>query len=125
MHFLDYPSNIFAGINSTEQNILTADSNVLWLNSLTVCNTVGSTLRFNLKKRRIQENSIEIFLVNELEIKPFQTVDIVQELGLKISLQYQQIPAISDNLICFSKGLKQIFDCEVCYSKLNELPYSV
>lgn len=125
MIFVDYLSAPFANLNNAQQTILSATSNVLVVNSIIVCNRTGQSVRFNLKKVRTQNAPVEIFYLNEVEIKPYQTIDAIEEIGFNIFLQYQQEPAISDSLVCFSNGLKQVFDCEVFYSKLNEAPYTI
>ena len=125
MIFVDYLSAPFAKLANNKQTILSATSNVLVVNSIIVCNLGGQNIRFNLQKVRGQATPIEIYYLNELEIKAYQTIDVIKELGFNVFLQYQQTPTISDSLVCFSKGLNQKFDCEVCYSKLNEAPYSM
>lgn len=122
MVFVDYLSSPFANLANNKQMILSATSNVLVVNSIIVCNLGGQNIRFNLKKVRSQITPVEIYYLNELEIKAYQTIDVIKELGFNIFLQYQPLPAISDSLVCFSNGLNQKFDCEVCYSSLNELP---
>lgn len=65
--------------------------------------------------------SNSIFIINELEIKPYTTVDIVDITGV-LQLNYDTQPFIRDSLICFTNGYTQIIDCEVNYAQLNELP---
>ena len=125
MIFVNYLSTPFTNLVNVKQTILSATSNVLVVNSIIICNRTGQNIRFNLKKVRNQNTPVEIFYLNELEIKPYKTIDAIEELGLNIFLQYQETPAISDSLICFSNGIKQQFDCEVFYSKLNETPYTI
>lgn len=62
-----------------------------------------------------------VFLINELEIKPYSTIDLIDTTGV-IHLQYNNSPYISDSLVCFSNGYTQLFDCDVNYVQLNELP---
>ena len=125
MIFVDYLSTPFTNLVNVKQTILSATSNVLVVNSIIICNRTGQNIRFNLKKVRNQNTPVEIFYLNEVEIKPYQTIDAIEQLGFNIFLQYQQDPVISDSLVCFSNGLKQVFDCEVFYSKLNETPYTI
>lgn len=123
MVFVDYLSSPFANLANDKQMILSATSNTLVVNSIMVCNLGSQNIRFNLKKLRSNGIPVEIFYLNELEIKAYQTIDIIKELGFDIFLQYQQTPEINDSLICFSNGINQKFDCEICYTKLNEAPY--
>ena len=122
MNFVDYQTSPFANLANTPQTILSATSNVLVVNNIIVCNRTGQSIRFNLQKLRAQDTPVEIFHLNELEIKPYKTIDAIEELGLNIFLTFQETPAISDSLICFSNGIKQQFDCEVNYTALKELP---
>lgn len=124
MNFIDYINVPFANLAKTPTTILSATSSVLVVGSIVVCNRTGQTMRFNLKKLRSQEVPVEIFHLNELEIKPYKTIDAIKELGVNIFLRYQKTPAISDSLICFSNGSGQNFDCEVNYTSLKELPSS-
>lgn len=251
--FVNYPSNIFAGINNIPQTIVVADTNVLWITAIIVCNRGAAPIRFNLQKLRNQglvlENTcyvattanltaiysngtfgvgatltnsgtlgifsidgisppinsriliknqtntfqngiyklttvgnisipwvltrstdfdspskikngdlvpvthglvninkrwvqtgtvtivgtdpiifdlyspITIFYINELEIKPYTTIDIIDITGV-LQLEYNLTPYVSDSLVCFSNGYTQLFDCDVCYAQLNELPIS-
>ena len=122
--FVDYPSNPFANITNVPTTILIADTNPLQINGLIVCNRVGQPIRFNLKKIRTQTSPVEIFYVNELPIEPYETVDVVAKLGLQIFLEYSTTPnpLRSDSLICFTNGYTQICDCEISYTRLNDLP---
>jgi hypothetical protein len=122
--FVDYPSNPFANITNVPTTILIADTNPLQINGLIVCNRVGQPIRFNLKKIRTQTSPVEIFYVNELPIGPYETVDVVAKIGLQIFLEYSTTPnpLISDSLICFTNGYTQICDCEISYTRLNDLP---
>tara|TARA_R110000868_G_scaffold146158_1_gene366864 strand:- start:583 stop:966 length:384 start_codon:yes stop_codon:yes gene_type:complete len=122
--FVNYPSNPFANITNVPTTILIADTNPLQINGLIVCNRVGQPIRFNLKKIRTQTSPVEIFYVNELPIGPYETVDVVAKIGLQIFLEYSTTPnpLISDSLICFTNGYTQICDCEISYTRLNDLP---
>lgn len=122
--FVDYSSNVFANIANGPTAILSADANVLVLNSIIICNRGPDSIRFNLQKARDAEGGVTIFYINEFEIKPYNTVDVIAEFGLQIFLQYSLTPSVSDSLICFSNGYTQKFDCEVNYTILNELPFA-
>ena len=120
--FVEYLSRPFAGLKDTKQTILSANEHVLVVNSIIICNRTGQNIRFNLQKARMQNTAVTTFLLNELEIKPYSTVDAIKEIGFNVFLTFQQNPSVIDNLVCYSNGLKQIFDCEVFYSQLNETP---
>jgi hypothetical protein len=122
--FVDYPSNPFANIINVPKTILVANTNPLQVNGLIVCNRVGQPIRFNLKKIRTQTSPVEIFYINEFEIKPYETVDVIAKIGLQIFLEYSATPdpSVSDSLECFTNGYTQICDCEISYTRLNDLP---
>ena len=122
--FINYSSNVFAGITNTPTTILTADTHVIVVNSINVCNLGTENIRFNLQKLRTQATPATISYVNQFEIQTYDTVDIVAKFGIQIYLQYSTTPRISDSLICFSNGYTQKFDCEITYTVLNELPYN-
>jgi hypothetical protein len=120
--FVNYSSNMFAGLINVPTTILTASTNVLLINSIMICNRTANNIRFNLQKVRTGTTEVAVFYVNELEIEPFATIDIVESLQLQILLEYSLTPPISDSLNCFSNGYTQVFDCEITYTQLNELP---
>jgi len=122
--FVDYPSDPFANVINVPTNILIADTNPLQVNGLIVCNRTGQPIRFNLKKIRTQTSPVEIFYINEFEIKPYETVDVIAKIGLQIFLEYSTTPnpSVSDSLVCFTNGYTQICDCEISYTRLNDLP---
>jgi hypothetical protein len=121
--FVNYSSNIFPSVTNIPTTILTANTNVIVVNSITICNLGIENIRFNLQKvRTIGTTQATISYVNQFEIQTYNTVDIVAQFGLQIYLQYSITPSISDSLVCFSNGYTQTFDCEITYTILNELP---
>ncbi len=62
-----------------------------------------------------------IELMNEFEIKPYVNTNVVLTTGI-IQLQYSLRPFVSDKLVCFSNGYTQVYNCDVKYTQLNELP---
>jgi hypothetical protein len=60
-------------------------------------------------------------LRNEFEIKPYDSINILQSIGL-LRLQYNLRPFVSDKLVCYSNGYTQLFDCDIVYLELNETP---
>ncbi len=126
--FIDYPVNPFSGLTSTPTTILTTGSGLnlhpLQVNSITICNRGAQDIRFNLKRERTGDTVVTTFIINQFEIKAYETVDVMERLGLQIFLEYSIAPnpVINDSLICFSNGYTQIFDCEVNYTRLNDLP---
>lgn len=129
--FVDYPVNPFSGLASTPTTILTTGSGLnlhpLQVNSITICNRGAQDIRFNLKRERTGDAPVTTFIINQFEIKAYETVDVIERLGLQIFLEYSIAPnpVIADSLICFSNGYTQVFDCEVNYTRLNDLPLPI
>ena len=123
--FVDYPSNPFSNLANIPTTILATTTHPLQVNGLIVCNRGSEDIRFFLKKNRAQTSPVEIFYLNELEIKAYDTVDVVALKGLQIFLEYESSlpgPSKNDSLICYTKGYTQKFDCEISYTRLNDLP---
>lgn len=122
--FVSYPSNPFSNLKNTETTILTANTHPLQVSSIIVCNRTPNTIVVNVKKIRSQASPVTIYTINEFEIAKYDTVDIVAVKGLQINLEYSTIPdpSISDSLVIFSNGYNQIFDCDISYIQLNDLP---
>ncbi len=125
--FVDYPVDPFSGLKNTPTTILATGSGLnlhpLQVNSITICNRGAQDIRFNLKRDRSGDTVISTFLINQFEVKAYETVDVLARLGLQIFLEYNLSgPALNDSLVCYSNGNMQIFDCEVNYTRLNDLP---
>lgn len=124
--FVNYEPLPFADLANTPTTLLSTDSinypHTIIIDSLTVTNLINQTIRFNLKKNREQTNPISIYRIKEFEIKPYQTIDILNYLGLQLMLYYSVTPSITENIVCFSNSPAQKFDCEITFSVLNETP---
>ncbi len=122
--FVDYPSSPFSNLKDVETTILTASTHPLLVSSIIVCNRTSAAILINLKKIRSQVSPVTIYTINEFRIEAYDTVDIVAAKGLKINLEYSTTPdpIINDSLVIFSNGYSQIFDCDISYIRLNDLP---
>ena len=69
----------------------------------------------------VAEADSSIFIINELEIKPYNTINAIDITGV-IQLEYNTNPFTQNWLSCFSNGYTQVFDCDVNFSELNDLP---
>jgi uncharacterized membrane protein len=123
--FIDEKSNIFSGLNKTPTIIietgLNTIPNVVVIENIIIFNNKAETIRINFQKLRISTSSITMNYTKYLEVKGYQTVDLLKKLELEgIKLYYQINPEISDKLICFSDSSTQSFDCEVNYNILKE-----
>ena len=121
--FVDYPSGPFSTLKDVETTILTANTHPIQVSGIIVCNRTSSAILVNLKKIRSQTSPVTIYTINEFRIEAYDTVDIVAIKGLKINLEYSTTPnPISDRLVIYSNGYSQIFDCDISYMRLNDLP---
>lgn len=120
--FVDYPSNPFSNLKNVETTILTANTHPITVEGILVTNRTSSTILINLKKVRTQLSPVTNYMRNNYKIEPYESKDIIGDLGYTINLEYQDIPSISDSLVIFSNGYNQIFDCDISYIRLNDLP---
>ena len=126
--FIDEKSNIFAGLTKTPTTIietgLNTIPNIVVIENILIFNLKSETIRINLQKFRISTSSITMNYTKYLEVKGYQTVDLLKKMELDgIKLYYQVNPEIRDKLICFSDSPTQSFDCEVNYNILKETPF--
>lgn len=122
--FVDYPNNPFPSLAQIPTTILETTVSPIQVNSLIVCNRGSQTIRFNLKLIKTQAAPASVFLINNFEIQPYSTIDIMKENSLDaIFLEYSTMPdpEISDSLVCFSNGYTQIFDCTVFFTRINNV----
>lgn len=124
--FLDYTSNLFAGLNKTPTTILETSTNgiahVIAVNSVMVCNLTAQPIRLNLQKIRTDTSSTTVFYVKDFELGAYKSVNLIEQYNVQIYLYYTLTPLVTDKLICFSNTVAQTFDCEVNYSILKETP---
>jgi hypothetical protein len=109
----DMPSEIQAGdiINITSG---TVNMGTQWEQTATVTTIGTDPVIF------VANSKSTITYINQYLINPYSTVDVIGTLG-NLNIMYSNTPYISDQLVCYSNGYTQIFDCEVVYSQLNEL----
>lgn len=127
--FIDYSNVPFSTLSNQPTTLIATTTNSLWVNSIIVCNKGKQSIRFNLKLLKTQSTLQESFIINELSIDPFQSINALDFLvkdssfkGGMLNLEYSITPSVSDSLICFSNGATQIFDCTVNFTRLNDLP---
>jgi hypothetical protein len=123
--FIDEKSNIFAGLNKTPIIIVETGTNAIpytvVIENIIIFNLTTQSIRINLQKIRILDSNLTMNYTKYLEVKSYETVDLIKKLGLDgLKLYYQSTPEIRDKLICFSDSPTQSFDCEVNYNILKE-----
>ena len=107
--FIDYPNKVFSNLSKDSTMLIEASSNSLWINSIIVCNKGNQTIRFNLKLLKTQDTPAESFLINELAIAPFKSINALEFLekdstsfkGGVLHLEYSTTPSISDSFSLF------------------------
>jgi hypothetical protein len=122
--FVDQVSTIFSGISNTPTVLVNTASiqHPVQVESLSVCNTGTLTIRLNVKRIR---NSTSVFVIKEFEVKPFQTVEIIDNPNIYSSVRYMLLKYVntsSETLTIFTNGPTQICDCTVSYAVIKELP---
>jgi len=116
MNFVNYESLLFANL-ADQKSVLLSVEKPTFLNAVNICNITDSNIRINLQIIRLLVSpSIENFLVRNVLIPSNESRNLISLGDLEVFLQD------GDNLLCFSNGYSQIFDCAVCYTTLNELP---
>jgi hypothetical protein len=125
--FIDQIPVIFSNISNTPTVLV--DTAVIGhpvqVESLSVCNTGTETIRLNVKRTR---GATSVFVIKEFEIKPFQTVEIIDNPNISSNvrymlLQYLSTPfVVSEVLTLFTNGSIQICDCTISYAVIKELP---
>lgn len=134
MNFVNYNTSILPGLNFSQQVILGSSLNTLYVNSITICNQSNNDIRVNLIKKvtGTDGSSTQSFIVNNVEVQApvtakkdsRSTVNLVSLFGLKIFLPVMSTSGITytTELICYSNGINQNFDCTVDYTTFVETP---
>lgn len=133
MNFINYATIAFANLTYNQQIILQSTANTIHIDSITVCNVSSNDIRINLVKKTIGSDlsSSQVFLVKNFEIPvaaadKISTVDLVSYFGLNEFLPVSTTNGVTytSQLIIYSNGINQNFDCSVNYSILVETPIS-
>ena len=123
--FVDYLSRRFPGLKDVETTILTANTHPIIVQSLRVTNKTSYKILVNLKAIRDEGiTTITTYEDNQFAIEPYGRIDLVKECGHEFYLEYKDIPTpVSESLTIYSNGYTQIFDCNISYITLNDLPF--
>ncbi len=133
MNFINYATISFPNLTYNQQIILQSTANTIHIDSITVCNISSNDIRINLVKKTIDRDlsSSQVFLVKNFEIPvaaadKISTVDLVSYFGLNEFLPVSTTNGVTytSQLIIYSNGINQNFDCSVNYSILVETPIS-
>lgn len=132
MNFVNYNTSILPGLNFSQQVILGSSLNTLYVNSITICNQSNNDIRVNLIKKvtGTDGSSTQSFIVNNVEVQApvtakkdsKSTINLVSLFGLNIYLPVMVKAGVtySTELICYSNGINQNFDCTVDYTTFIE-----
>ena len=134
MNFVNYDTSILPGLNFNQQVILGSSLNTLYVNSITICNQSNNDIRINLIKKvtGTDGSSTQSFIVNNVEVQApvtakkdsKSTINLVSYFGLNIYLPVKVKTGVIyiTELICYSNGINQNFDCTVDYTTFVETP---
>jgi hypothetical protein len=134
MNFINYSTDIFSNLNYNRQTILQSIDHTLYVNSITICNRSANDIRVNLVKKIIgsDSSSTQGFMINNVEVQApttgktdsKSTLNLVSLFGLKIFLPVMITNGVTytTELICYSNGITQNFDCTVDYTTFVETP---
>jgi hypothetical protein len=134
MNFVNYSTGILPNLNYNQQIILQSTVHTLYVDSITICNRSNNDIRINLVKKIIgsDSSSTQGFMINNVEVQApvtgktdsRSTVNLVSLFGLKIFLPVMSTSGITytTELICYSNGINQNFDCTVDYTTFVETP---
>lgn len=128
MNFVNYDTSILPGLNFNQQVILGSSLNTLYVNSITICNQSNNDIRVNLIKKvtGTDGSSTQSFIVNNVEVQApvtakkdsKSTINLISLFGLNIYLPVKVKTGVTyiTELICYSNGINQNFDCTVDYT---------
>lgn len=134
MNFVNYDTSILPGLNFNQQVILGSSLNTLYVNSITICNQSNNDIRVNLIKKvtGTDGSSTQSFIVNNVEVQApvtakkdsKSTINLISLFGLNIYLPVKVKTGVTyiTELICYSNGINQNFDCTVDYTIFIETP---
>lgn len=120
--FVDYLPKRFSGLKDVETTLLTTNTHPIIVTSLRVTNRTSSKILVNLKAIRDDGVITTTYEDNNFDIEPYKRMDLVKECGHAFYLEYKNTSSISESLVIYSNGYTQIFDCNISYITLNELP---
>lgn len=134
MNFVNYSTELFPNLTYNQQVILQSTTNTIYVDSIILCNTSSNDIRINLIKKIVGSDSStnSSFLVKNLEVQApatgktssTSTINLVSFFGLQIFLPVNIVNGITytSQLIIYSNGINQNYDCSVDYSVFVETP---
>jgi hypothetical protein len=132
VNFVNYNTSILPGLNFNQQVILGSSLNTLYVNSITICNQSNNDIRINLIKKitGTDGSSTQGFIINNVEVQApvtakkdsKSTINLVSLFGLNIYLPVMVKAGVTytTELICYSNGINQNFDCTIDYTTFIE-----
>jgi hypothetical protein len=134
MNFVEYLPKIHINIGNTPKVIIESNVNTLYINSISICNKTINDIRISLVKRikgddfSVKEGficeNIKINSPTSKESNVKSTINLISHFGLTTFL-----PVFKENeinytceLLCYSNGITQKFDCIVDYTNFVETP---
>lgn len=121
--FVTYERKLFTNLSDEKTVLFSAERDTI-VTAVIVCNKSDSTvpsIRINLQSVALLENPVqEAFFVFNLLVQKNESMNL-----LSLKDQNNDITPLflkdGDNLVCYSNGFSERFDCTVYYRELNEL----
>lgn len=114
MNFISYETLLFTNLADEKTAILSPEKTCR-LDGVNVSNATSANIRINLQIIRLLTTPIvESYLIRNVLIQPNQSLNLLSLGKLEVFLEN------GDNLLCFSNGYTELFDCTICYSIFNE-----
>jgi|GEM_PF-3593784 len=111
MNFISPVRLLFNNLADSQTALFSSEGNVV-IKSIRCCNTSGINIRLSLKVIALLESPIqEAFIAENLLILPNQTTDLLSIIYGESSEVVEHRMFDGDNLICYSNGYQNKFDC--------------
>jgi hypothetical protein len=111
MNFIQPIRLLFNNLTDSKTAIFSSEGNIV-IKSIRCCNRSGVSIRLNLQVIALLEDPIqEAFIAENLLILPNQTTDLLSISYGNSSEVVEHRMFDGDNLICYSNGFSEKFDC--------------
>jgi len=111
MNFISPIRLLFNNLSDSKTALFSSEGNVV-IKSIRCCNRSGVNIRLSLQVIALLESPIqEAFIAENLLILPNQTTDLLSIIYGQSSEVIEHRMFDGDNLICYSDGYQNKFDC--------------
>lgn len=125
--FVERKPLLFSNLSNSKEIIFSAEKPAI-IKHIVICNRVNIEIRINLEMVVPLSNPLQrAFLQTQIRVGKFGSRDLcvlepnVDNINVG-STHKIDIPMVDAcNLICYSNGVSEKFDCSIFYSEMNEL----